>query len=343
MKSLSQIILVFCLLLGCNNTQEAPFSRNFEVIELADGIYACIHKLGGKAICNAGIVDLGDKTIIFDSFLSPFVADEIPEIVKKLNLSPIQYVVNSHWHNDHIRGNQIFSSEIDIISTTRTAELIKIKEPGEIAAEKNYAPKRLAYYDSLLNAYQGDSTDREYQNILMWQPYFTALVETNSIIETRLPNVFVDQEKVIKGSKREARLITKGKGHSESDLILFLPDEKIVFTGDLVFIEMHPYLPDGFTDEWKTYLNYIESLGIEKLVPGHGRVGNANDLKIMTEYIEMIEKESGNMIENNIPIEQIMQIKIPEPFTNWWFENFFYWNLEFKYNDLKKNSIQAND
>lgn len=338
MKSIVLVIIVFCLFIGCNNKQELPQSRNFEVIELTDGIYACINKIGGKAISNAGIVDLGNKTIVFDTFLSPMVADEIPEIVKKLNLSPIKYVVNSHWHNDHIRGNQIFSPEVVIMSTARTAELIKINEPLEIKAEKAYAPRRLAYYDSLFNTYKGDPDDREYLNILMWQAYFSALVETNSLIKTRLPDEFVNQEKVIKGTKREARLITKGKGHSDSDLILYLPEDKIVFTGDLVFVGMHPYMADGFTHEWKSYLNYIESLNIEKLVPGHGRVGNEHDLELMKEYIEMIEDKSLEMIEKNISIQQIKQHKIPEPFTQWLFEDTYYQNLNFKMNELKEKS-----
>ena len=323
--------MLIIFLMGCNRESEIPDSKNFYLIKIADGVFACIHKIGGKAICNVGIIDTGDETIIFDSFLSPNVANEIPDLVKKLNLSPIKYIVNSHWHNDHIRGNQIFSKEVDIISTRKTAELIKMNEPKQIAAEKNYAPKQLAYWDSLQNNYIGDQTDREYQTILMWQPYYAALVESNEILETRIPNVFVDKEKTIRGSQRNVELICYGKGHTESDLILYLPEEKIVFTSDLVFIEMHPYLADGYVEEWKNYLTTIEDLRIEKLVPGHGNIGDAKDLRIMKEYIEMIEEQTKRMIANDLSLAEAESIDVPEPFTDWWFADFFTWNLQFMY------------
>ena len=100
-------------------------SPNFDVFELADGVYACIHRTGGKAICNIGIVDQGTHTLIFDTFLSPFVAEEMKALVKYLKLPPVKYVINSHFHNDHIRGNQVFDSNAKILSTTKTRRYTK--------------------------------------------------------------------------------------------------------------------------------------------------------------------------------------------------------------------------
>lgn len=156
MKIVLWSFVVIFLLTGFQDiVKKNSISQNFDLIELSDGVYACINKFGGKAICNAGIIDLGNETLIFDTFLSPDVAKELISIVEKYKLSPIKYVVNSHYHNDHIRGNQNFFKNIDIISTARTEQLIKEKEPIEIEAEKSYAPVRLAYYDSLLNNYSG--------------------------------------------------------------------------------------------------------------------------------------------------------------------------------------------
>lgn len=332
---MKKIILIFIVVLvSCHRKPEIPVSQNFNLVKMADGVYACIHKVGGKAICNAGIIDIGDGTIIFDTFLSPDAASEIPVLVKKLNLPPIKYVVNSHWHNDHIRGNQIFPKEVDIVSTKKTAELIRINEPKEIAAEKKYAPVQLAYQDSLLNNYKGDHSNRTYQTILMRHGYYRALVESNEILETRIPNVFVDREKILKGNKRNVHLYCYGSGHTESDLILYLPEDKIVFTADLVFIGMHPYVADGYIEDWRHYLTAIEGLTIEKLVPGHGNIGNAKDLQIMKEYLNMIEKQTQKMIDEGSPITTADSIEIPEPFSDWWFDNFFTMNIRFMYKKL---------
>ena len=117
------------------------------MIELSKGVYACIHKVGGKAICNAGIIDNGKETIFFDTFLSPGVTGEMIDMISHLDLSPVRYVVNSHCHNDHIRGNQLFGKNVSIISTLRTKELIEEWEPQDIQYEKENPPARLSHYD----------------------------------------------------------------------------------------------------------------------------------------------------------------------------------------------------
>lgn len=310
-----------------------PTSDNFDVHELSSGVYALIHKFGGKAICNAGLIDLGDSTIVFDTFLSLKAAEEIPSIVKQLELSPIKFVVNSHWHDDHIRGNQVFPKEVKIISTYRTAELIVKNEPENLAYQKKYAPAQLALYDSLLKNYVGDTSSRAYKKILMWQPYYHVLVEENHLIKTRLPEIFIEKENTIKGSKRSVKFFSKGSGHTESDLILFLPDEKIVFTGDLLFVDSHPYLADGSTDHLKEWLNFIDSLDAEIIIPGHGPIGDGQDLLLMTQYINSLEKIAANLIEKELTPDQAV---IPETFKQWWFERFFGWNMAFIYNNKKE-------
>ena len=191
MKKLLYIWLLV-LTTACNNTKNFEYtSANFELVSLSEGVYALIHKLGGKAICNTGIIDNGSETIIFDTFLSPDTALEILHLVDTLNLSPIKYVVNSHWHNDHIRGNQVFPDSVKIISTKKTAEIIALREPIEIASEKQYAPLELKYYDSLLTNFRGEKTSRDYQEILMWKPYYEVLSESHKKVKTRLPNMSI--------------------------------------------------------------------------------------------------------------------------------------------------------
>ena len=78
----------------------AQQSRHFELVQLTDGVYAAIHKKGGHAICNAGVIDLGTETLIFDTFMTPQAAEDLLKAVKSLELPSIKYVINSHHHND---------------------------------------------------------------------------------------------------------------------------------------------------------------------------------------------------------------------------------------------------
>ena len=103
--------IIACLCLATTLTfaqrkkEKAKPSENFTVQQLAPGVWAAIHNdQYGKAICNAGIVDLGDKTLVFDPFMTPQAAKELRLLAEELTNRPVTMVVNSHYHNDHIRG-----------------------------------------------------------------------------------------------------------------------------------------------------------------------------------------------------------------------------------------------
>jgi glyoxylase-like metal-dependent hydrolase (beta-lactamase superfamily II) len=105
------------------SNRQLPDSKHFRLQQLADGVYAAIHIDGGAAIGNAGIVDLGDRTLIYDTFLTPQAAEDLRTAAEALTGRPIDAVINSHWHNDHIWGNQVFGANTEIISTEETRRL----------------------------------------------------------------------------------------------------------------------------------------------------------------------------------------------------------------------------
>ena len=125
-------------------SRQQKTSTNFTIQNLAPGVWAAIQNDNyGKAICNAGIVDLGDKTLVFDPFMNPQAAKELKEAAEQLTGKPVSLVVNSHFHNDHIRGNQVFDQETNIISTVYTREEIAKVEPGEQEWEARHASSLL--------------------------------------------------------------------------------------------------------------------------------------------------------------------------------------------------------
>jgi len=334
---MKKLIPVF-LLLGLWSCQQRSVpeytSPNFKALQVSEGVFACIHKFGGKAISNAGIIDNGKETIIFDTFLSPEVAEEFQKVVDHYGLSPIAYVVNSHAHNDHIRGNQVFSEEVDIISTQRTAELIDLWEKEGIPAEREYAPPLVAYYDSLLHHFQGDTSERDYRKIMMWLPYYEILAESHLKVKTRLPNLIIEDSLSLDGPDRKVLLLAKGAGHTESDLVLYLPDDGILFTADLVFNEMHPYLGHGFPMDLLAYLEFLESLDFNTLVPGHGELCGKKQITAMKSYLRDLEFLAAEMIREGKTTDQISELHMPDAYLDWWFENFFVSNLRFMYGQV---------
>lgn len=103
-------------------------SKHFRLQQLTKSTYAAIAEDGGSAICNAGIIDLGGQIVVFDTFLTPQAAMDLQLMTEELFGRKPQIVVNSHYHNDHIWGNQVFIPGSQIISSVRTRELITTAE-----------------------------------------------------------------------------------------------------------------------------------------------------------------------------------------------------------------------
>src|SRR5512136_591370 len=101
-----------------------PDSKHFTVHPLADGVFAVISKIGGSADCNAGIIDLGDICLVFDTFFTPSAAEDLHRAVNSLVGYGPDIVINSHYHNDHIWGNQVFKLPAHIVASRKTYELI---------------------------------------------------------------------------------------------------------------------------------------------------------------------------------------------------------------------------
>ncbi len=137
-------------------------SKHFQIERLTNGVYAAIASEQGYASCNAGIVDIGDRTIIFDTFLTPEAARDLLKIAERLTSNRITHVINSHEHNDHIRGNQVFSSDIDIVSTAVTREAIARNEPQNIKRERKAIPKEITNMQATLG---GERTLNEDENL----------------------------------------------------------------------------------------------------------------------------------------------------------------------------------
>src|SRR5689334_1098206 len=101
-------------------TPALPASRHFHLEQLAEGVYAALSIGGTGSMSNAGIIDLGETTLIFDTFATPQAAQNLRSAAEQLLGHPITYVVNSHIHGDHWLGNQIFFPDADIITTGKT-------------------------------------------------------------------------------------------------------------------------------------------------------------------------------------------------------------------------------
>jgi glyoxylase-like metal-dependent hydrolase (beta-lactamase superfamily II) len=306
---------------------QLPTSRHFTLHELCEGIYAAIHAPGGWAQSNAGIIDLGDRTLVFDAFLSPLAMQDLLAAAQTLTGRPAHVVMNSHFHNDHIWGNQAVPLDTDIISTVKTRELIAARGTKEDQYNREHAVQRLNETHTRLERASGE---REKAHAQYFVVYYEAIIDTLPMLPARVPNIVIQDRLEFTGSKRRARFIARG-GHTDSDAILHLPDNHMLFLGDLLFVHAHPYLADGHPDELCQTAAHIKELRADVMVPGHGLLGRGEDVDAMLEYINEMQELVQQAIQDGVSREDIAQRPIPAKYLTWIFPNFYEENVQFLY------------
>jgi glyoxylase-like metal-dependent hydrolase (beta-lactamase superfamily II) len=330
MKKFLHIVILICTA-HCIVAQSFE-SKHFTIQKLANGVYAAIHKNGGYAISNAGIIDLGDATLIFDSFISPEAAEDLKKAAQQLTGHPVRYVVNSHFHDDHIQGNQVFEGA-DIISTERTRELIAANEPEAIESDKNGVAQALQKWESK----KPDATDvHAMEEKKMWVGYYESIEKALPTLKMVLPNITFSDSMMIHGSQRRVQLLCYGEAHTESDLFLYLPADHIAFLGDILFINNQPWLGDGDPIKWMHYLDRISKMDAKVLVPGHGPVGDTSSIGVLEQYMQTVIHIAQSYIEKGMSPDKDASLKVPAPYENWLLSDFFVPNVIFVYDEMKK-------
>ncbi len=281
-------------------------SKHFKLEQIGQGIYAAIAKEGGGAVANAGFVDLGDKVIIFDTFNTQQASKDLKLIAEKITNRTVTWVVNSHWHGDHIRGNQTFKDST-IISSQITSSKIRDIHPSRFSQQKNDIQGLENYIQSLKDKlHQTNDT-----NIQCQINFLSEVKDSLPTLELTLPNQTFHNELIFQGTKRCARVFTLGGGHSYCDAMLYIPEEKVIFMGDLLFVNCHPtFFEESNPVKWSTILKKVKELEIDVAVPGHGPTGTKEDISKIIDYISELTAIAENSYQDE-------DIKIPEIFRDW--------------------------
>jgi len=291
-------------------------SEHFKLEELSQGVYAAIATEKGGGYSNAGIIDLGGKTLIFDTFDTVQAGEDLCLIAEELISSPITYVIISHWHSDHWCGNQAFPIQTIIISTNRTLELMddELKDLLEMKQDLSDVEEEIRETQERLNR------ETDPRACLTLESYISRLYQSMSSIhrfEPRLPDLTFSGTLTFQGTHRSVELHSLEKGHTESDAYLILPDEHIMFMGDLGFFQCQPYMVYSEPSVWKSKLKMFEDSDIEIFIPGHGPIGSKTNITLMNEYIEELENLVSGAINDNKSVSDILQDILPPPFDEW--------------------------
>jgi len=240
--------------------------KTYQFEKVADGVY---YATGGLGSNNVVIINDQDVLIV-DTGTTPATARAFLADIKMLTDKPVRYVVNSHWHYDHTDGNSIFGPEVQIIATDflRTAMTtfdVLHREPW-LTSVAQYGP---AAQDALKKQIADEKdAGRKAQLAKQLADAQKIAVDLKEVNPTP-PNVTYSTKMVLHRGKREIDLLFLGRGHTGGDTVVYLPNEKIVCTGDLMESRL-AYMGDAFFDEWVTTLDALKKLDYNVDLPGHG-------------------------------------------------------------------------
>jgi cyclase len=305
---------------------------DFQLVKVAEGIYAGIAKPGGLASGNAGFVIGDGGVLIVDTFFTPVAVEELIDEIGKLTTQPIRYAVNTHYHLDHTGGNQVLAERnvpiiahdnVMIWQTTKNRRFLP--PPEELQKRRADTTKQLA-----------DTPEDQKDKRSQLERQLRRLDAMLSIKLTNPSVTFGSGATHVYLGTREVVLFSL-PGHTGGDVLVFVPDANVLFTGDMGWAKTLPNLVDATVNDWTPSLDKIlNNHSTARFVPGHGDVATATEIRDFRDYLDDLRNRVKKGIANGLTVEQAKeQLKLPDKYKSFAFQNFAQPNVEDMYKELK--------
>lgn len=248
---------------------------------------------------NSCFVNMGDSYLVIDSGPTYSYASQAHEQMKQIKDLPISFVINTHVHDDHWLGNSYYNEiGIEIIGSSAFKN-----EPKVDVTRMQRRISKEAYL----------KTTQEF------------------------PNVFVEKEKILKINEKEIHLISVNKkAHTKSDLLVYIPSEKMIFVGDLVFNDRIPSIRDGNLQGWIEALDNIAEMDVDFIMGGHGKIVDRSSIDMTYNYIKTLQERVKSLIKDGEEIADVVNmVKMEEYKDINFYDSMHRQNVEIAYRMLE--------
>ena len=245
--------------------------------EMVPGVWAMILSIiepeGGGP--NSGFIVAGDEVIVIDSLISLGAAKELLGQIKSLTGREPTFLINTHSHGDHVNGNQIFAP------------------PAKILAHESVREVLLREGDSII------------ERTVQMRPALSEDLKGAKII---VPDITYHARMTLHFGRLTIELIHPGMAHTLGDTMVYLPEEKVLYAGDLLFNHIFPPI-FGDSAGWIAAIEQIEGMDIQAIVPGHGFIctkQEITDLKhCLIELREQVRKCYDRKLDKEKALSEI--------------------------------------
>jgi cyclase len=251
------------------------------VKQLAPNIYAYIQSRATWYWSNAGFIVGKDYVVVVDSLATVGLTQRFRDQIKKITDKPVRYLVNTHHHGDHTYGNHVFAGATIISHDRCRHEVIEAGTP-----------------------------DPEVWNTIFSDFDFRGIAATPA-------GITFDRQLTLHLDRQEIRLLHFGPGHTIGDIIVYLPDEGIIFAGDFIFLYSTPLGMEGSFAGWIKNLDSMAKLGARIYVPGHGPLCGAEGLNLCRDYLVVVRREARKRFDKGMTVDEAARdIKLGQ-FRQW--------------------------
>lgn len=265
--------------------------------DLGNSTYAYLQPDGSWGWSNAGLIVDGDQSLLVDTLFDLKLTQEMLDTMRASVAASksIGSLVNTHANADHTFGNELVSGA-EIIASTACAEEMSDLPPEAIAALMRSAAGMGETGQFLLDVF--------------------GVFDFEGITLT-LPTKTFDNELTVKVGDRDVKLVEVGPAHTRGDVIVHVPADKTVFTGDILFNQGHPIVWAGPVDNWINACERMLEWDIETVVPGHGPITDRDGIQAMRDYFVYVKKETRARFDSGMDAKEAAYDIALDAFDGW--------------------------
>jgi cyclase len=278
-------------------------SRRFE--KIVEGVYYATSTGSMSVGSNSVIIVNDDDVLLIDPGEGPAVAKAFLEDLKSITNKPVKVVVDSHYHFDHAHGNQIFGSDVMLIGHDRTYDTLAGDPLKGQAYVTQAAPALLQQRLDEARKQLPQATDASARSTLERQIASLELrVKQEQEVKPTPPRTKFAKDMTLRRGSREIRLMYFGRAHTDGDIVVFLPKEKIVCTGDMMESQLS-YAADAWLGEWPDTLEKLSALDFDLVLPGHGVPFKGKEkIQSYQSYLRDFYKQVMSLRQQGLSVEE---------------------------------------
>jgi glyoxylase-like metal-dependent hydrolase (beta-lactamase superfamily II) len=265
--------------------------------DLGDGVFAYLQPDGSWGWSNAGLIVDGTRSLLVDTLFDLNLTRDMLAAMRRASraANSIDTVVNTHANADHCWGNQLVAEAEIVASEAGAREMGEL--PPQAVAELMAAAPTLGEFGEYLSRIFGDF---DFAGIELAPPTRT----------------FTDELELTVGDKR-VRLIEVGPAHTRGDVLVHVPDDKVVFTGDILFIGGHPIIWAGPVDNWIAACDHILAMEVDAIVPGHGPITDKAGVAAVRDYLEYVRDEARKRFDAGLSVDEAARDIALDAYADW--------------------------